>query len=263
MPIEEEVQLSAEEQAAEAARLAAEQNQGQTIPLDALPEDLRGKTPAEIKATLSALTKAIGTKNDESDQLKRRIADLESRLVNPPPPQNREEDPDADKPLEELIVTKPKVAIQRALKEMGIQDRFENVERTAGAGASEAAFMRAGTEFSDFDEYEDEVKAILSKTGAPASYANVRGAYFMALGARTAEGKGRETRARITENGTEHPAPKPSTTRKVRKLTALEREIARGQGFIDEKGEVDEKSYLEWYDKEYMEVDVPTGKKGK
>jgi hypothetical protein len=258
MPIEEEVQLTPEQVAAEAAKAAG--TEPKNIPEDVLPEDLRGKAPEEIRATLAAMKSTLGKKNDETDALKTRLASIEARLVNGTERQTEvQSEPGDDKPLEEQILVNPKRAIQRAIKELGYEDRVEGIERVAHSGASETAFMRAGSELPEFGEYEEDVREILKQSNAAATYSNVRGAYLMARGQRSMEGTDRSTRAAAAGAGAEVPAPKPSNTRKVRKLNPLEREIARGQGFLDDKGEVDEKGYLEWYDKEYMEVDVPTG----
>lgn len=125
-----------------------------------------------------------------------RLREMESKN-NPPPPQ----DPDDDEPLEDLITKDPDKALSRWMKQRGFVDRFERMEQTVG----ESMYSAVAAEIPEFEEYEDDVREIIKKSGAAATRENIQGALSMAIGQRQLMERMQGRRASTSDNG----APPP------------------------------------------------------
>lgn len=246
MPIEKEVELTAEEIAADEAA-----NKPTSIPIDALPEDLRSKSVDELKTLFSSLS-VVGTIKTENDSLKTRLAALEARMEKPEKPAEPVKTGE-EPPLEDVVFKDTKAAVKRAIKELGYEEALTNVDRKATNAEGRAARMMVKQSFPDFDDYAADVDTILENTGAAPTEANIRGAYVMAVGNRALMERGRGERKRAAAHGAEPPTPPERRTKKVKELTDTEDEFRRGWG-------MDKETFIAAMETKELNVEVPTGK---
>jgi hypothetical protein len=202
---------------------------------DVLPEFLRGRSAEEIKAAIHQAFQGSQIANKELKELRR---DLESLRGEKKP----EAPAEPEKPLEELLYENPEEAIDRVIRKR-YGDRFESLEGRVGS----TVFATVKSEFDDFDEHEEEVKELISSSGAQPTRENILGAYQMVVGRKALEARQQAKRKSVNP---ERPKRKPETPAGP-KLSDLEREIARGMGMTDE-------DYAAGRDNDYFDVKVPT-----
>ncbi len=215
------------------------------IPVDVLPEELRDKPEAEQRFILSHMVKALGQRNAQVDDLKEQIAELRGAVSNRPEPP-KEPDPNEGKPLEELILEDADAALESWMKRKGLDRAFDNLEGRIG----ETEFTIIASQIDDFEEYEDDVRALLKKSGAPATRQNILGAYKMALGDRALMERQRTGRKNSGSVPPSPPEPPKGGEEEEPQISSLEQEIARAHGMTPEE-------WVESRDKD-MELKLPT-----
>lgn len=218
------------------------------VSLDVLPEALRDRSEAEQKFLLESMVQSLGKRNREVEQLKEKLANLEGR-VSATPPKDPEPDPHEGKTITELMLEDSEAALDKYMESRGYVKAFDGL---AGRVASTEYEMVKST-IDDFDEYEEDIQAILKEGDLPPTRENVRGAYTMAVGARTLAEK--QARHRGTGGSLPPSPPEPpegGDDDEVKWKSDLEKEIAHAHGVTDPK---------EWqansYDKP-MELKLPT-----
>lgn len=198
------------------------------VPVEILPEELRDRPDAEIQFLLGHMVSALGERNNEVDTLKEQIAELRGEVRGAPKPPAAP-DPDADKPLEELILEDTEKAIDRYLEKKGY------IKAVAGLGSEvgETMLSLISQEIDDFAEHEDTIREILKRGKLPASRENIIGAYTMAVGEKHFTEKKKGGRKSGSIPPTAPPAPTPPAEEP--KLSTLEQEVMRAHGITDPK----------------------------
>lgn len=218
-----------------------------TISLDVLPESLRDRPESEQKFLLEHMVQSLGKRNKEVDQLKEKLANLEGR-VSATPPREPEPDPHEGKSITELMLEDSEAAMDKYMESRGYVKAFDGL---AGRVAStEYEIVKANID--DFEEYEEDIQEILKEGNLAPTKENVRGAYTMAVGARTLADK--EARRRGGGGGIPPSPPEPPEPKEteVKWKSDLEKEIAHAHGVDDP-----EEWYANTYDKP-MELKLPT-----
>jgi hypothetical protein len=206
------------------------------VPEDALPEFLRGRSPDEVRRAIDEAFQGARTANSELRNLKSEMDEIKSNLGK------KDKEPEQpEKPLDELLYENPEEAIARVIQKR-YGSRFAGLEEQVGS----TVFATVRNELPDFDDYEDDVRSLLAESRAPATRANIVGAYKMVLGDRAMQQRAQASRRAANP---EKPKPKPPESKKA-KLSDLEKDIAKGLGVSEEK-------YLENRDKP-MNVRVPS-----
>lgn len=213
-----------------------------TIPMSVLPEDLQGKSEAEVKFILERMATSVVTGNDTTRELRDQLQALTDQ-VNAAPPEVDEHEDVSD---EDLIVTDPTAAVMRILKREGVTKRFADVEERTGEGM----IMAVGRSIPDFDEYEDDVRAIMQSTGVPMDNANIRGSYTMAVGLRAI--KDREEATRKAASMSDPPPPEIDDATTYPAMTGLEKEIFDSSGMSRKEWEGHKAD-------DQIDVEVPLG----
>ena len=214
-----------------------------SIPLDVIPEELRGKSEAEMKYLLSHMADSTATGATQIRALQDQLTGLQEQISSPPP---AEPDPDDELSDEELISSNPEKAVLRIMERTGIVDRFTRVETEV----VDTVVNQVARDFDDFQEHQDQIEAVLKQTGVPRTRNNVIGAYTMALG--LAQIKKREE-AKKTQSSLDPTPPKGSDEADDPKvLTGLAADIFDSSGMSRE--EWDKLSG----DEEELGIKVPT-----
>jgi hypothetical protein len=199
-----------------------------TIPVDVLPEELRDRPEAEIKFLLGHMVTALGERNNTVDDLKTQVAELRNKVGNSPPPPATP-DPDADKPLEELILEDTEKALDRYLEKRGYVREVAGISEQVG----ETTFALVAAEIDDFEEHEDAVRKILEVGKLAPTKKNIMGAYTMALGQKQLAERGRTGRRGTGSIPPSNAPPAPDPNKAEPKLSALEQEVMRAHGVKD------------------------------
>jgi hypothetical protein len=230
---------------------AAAPSPGTAIPVDVLPEQLRGQPENVIKFTLNKMVESLSATNRRNQELE---AELKKRMGSSPPPgqaQPAPAQPEGEKkpakPLDQWLLEEPEAALDHF-----VRSRYGNIftqldqlnERT---GRAELSSVRA--EIDDFAEFEGEVDEILTQSNTPKTRENILGAYIMAVGNRTLEEK---KRARRAANNPERAAVENPTPEKKYNKTALSEEIRTGLGISEDD------YYEKFADSSKLEIKVPT-----
>lgn len=197
-------------------------SQANGVPVDALPVELRGKTPAEIKVILDTTFKTLGKVNQTNKELQEKLMKLSGQQAAPP----TEKKP--DRPLEEEILENPEAAVLRVLEKHGLSDRFSKLETKTG----EMTLRLVRADLDDFDKYEQTINEILTEGNLARTEENIRGAYVMAVGQEALEMK---KRAREMADNPEKVGENGEPERKKVQLTPQEEEFARGMNMDPEK----------------------------
>ena len=217
-----------------------------TIPLSALPEDLRDKSIPEIQFTLGRLISTINTQGETNKRLRQ---ELEASKALPPEPP--EPDPYEGKTTAEVFEDDPEAGVMRVLEKKGL---LSSVSGTMDQVGGLIVDQVAGA-IADFGEYREDVESILTEsgiTGAGITKEKVLGAYTMAVGSKALADKQKRSRELANpENPTSDP-PEGETV--LPELTGLEKEIFESSGMTRERYEV--------MKSEDVEVKTPTSPKG-
>ena len=192
-----------------------------------LPEEMRGKTSAEISSMWGAATRVLQSKNVETDSLNNRIAQLESQALEQGAPP-AEPDPDADVDLKELMLDDP----ERAMDIM-LNRRYSTTVNRLEKGIGETELIKASRSIgADFDEHEDAVRLILSQQSGPVTEGAVHGAYLMARGAASVQ---KDKAAAKLSLETPEPTPEVNESDLPGALTGLAKEIQLGSRMTEEE----------------------------
>lgn len=197
------------------------------VPLDVIPKELRDMDPNEMKFFLSRTLSGMKEANEANRSLQEQISDLRARIEEKPEPED-EPDPDDDVPLSELIIENPEKAVERIAKQKGwITTLQDTVEKS-----NDALFDTVARSIDGFEEYEDDVRDALRKSGAPVTRATIVNAYYMMRGKRSVE---EESRARREQGNPEKVKPaKEPASKKIPEESDLEREMREAHGMSRE-----------------------------
>jgi hypothetical protein len=218
-----------------------------SIPLDVLPEELRGMSENEIKFFLSRTLSGVKATNETNAELKAQIAELKGRMdERPTPVVPKEKDPDDEKPLSELILENPEKAIERVAIQRGWISSLE----ITGRKADEALFSAVASKIDDFSEFEDDVRNIIKESNAPVNQETIARAYEMAVGKRSLAEK-RTARLKDLNAEVVKPDVKPDVT--LPEEGDLERTMREAHGMTREKWEK--------YKGDSFDVKLPTGRR--
>jgi len=219
-----------------------------TISVDVLPAELRDRPEAEQKFILEHMVQSISKQNRTVDELKTQLAEMKGR-VEATPPKPAAPDPHEGKTLTELMLEDADTALDRYMEKKGYVKAFD----TLSGRVNSTEFQLVRAEIDDFEEYEEDVVLILKESGLPATRDNVKGAYTMAVGAKTlAEKKAGKRGGGGTIPPTPPPAPGGGDNGEVKWKSSLEQEIAAAHGVSDPK---------DWYEHapdKPMKLKLPT-----
>lgn len=185
------------------------------LPVDVLPEQLRGRPAAEVKVILQSAFSSLGKANQQMEEMRRQLAEMKNTQPQPQP------DPKKDKPLEELILEDPESAILSVLERKGLANRFDGVEKQTGS----LTLQVVGSQLDDFGEVKDDVVSILEATKVPMTEDNIRGAYTMVMGRRAIEER---QNARLAAMNPEKANGGGGEQKKEISLSPIESEILTG-----------------------------------
>lgn len=192
-----------------------------SVPEDALPEFLRGRSADEVKRAIAEAFDGAKQANSELRNLKGELDQIKESLRP-----KAEPDPKDEKPLDELLYENPEEAIDRVIRKR-YGSRFAGLEEQVGS--TTLATLRS--ELPDFTEVEDDVDDLLKRSNAPRTRANIIGAYKMALGERAMAERAQASRKAAAP---ERPKP-PKEEGKKPQISSLEHEIAERLGLTDEE----------------------------
>lgn len=196
---------------------------------DIIPDEFKGKDPAEIKILLSQMPRIVKAQKEEMESLRLQMAG-----INPPnvvhgapvvvePVKTAEE---VQKAFEDLFDKDPRAAIKQFIAEEyaptidGMNTRLD---------ASDLARVRLS--MPNFGEFEEAVTDLLTRSGSPATEANIRGAYAMAVGNKEIEKQALLSRAKDNPLPV---TPVPELDTKVPDLTPLQEEVRQQMGISAE-----------------------------
>lgn len=220
-----------------------------SVPLDALPEALRGQPDDVIRFTLNKMVESLSTTNARNRELEAQLKNgkgIPGQATSSNAPESTKEEVKPAKPLDEWLLEDPDAALDHFIKTKygGVFDQVNQVsDRVSRA---ELSSIRA--EVDDFAEYEEEVNNILDSSGTPKTRENILGAYVMAVGNKTIETKRRASRA---ANNPERGANDQPTPEKDYRKTELSEEIRTGLGITEED------YYEKFSDPSKLEIKVP------
>jgi hypothetical protein len=206
---------------------------------EALPPELRGRTPEEIAAAWNLMKQYVSSVS--SVQHPAQTASTATAAVE-------------EKPLSDLFMEDP----ERAIAEFNRRTYGPLLEQLA-SNAVEGIFSSLRTEIPEFKEYEPTVRKIISDLKINPTLLNrnyVEMAYYIARG-RKDEERARAAAAAAAVNQTIPPTPQPPPPPEPT-LTDLEREVAVRCGFVLPDGRVDVKGFIKWRDQEALYVNAPT-----
>lgn len=215
-----------------------------SIPVDVLPTEMQDMSEQEIKFFLSRAVDGVSAANARSQELARKLEELERKVAAPPP---EAPDPNDDKPLSDLILEDPEAAVERIARKKGW---ITSMNAVAGK-ADESLFSVVAGRIDGFEEYEDAVRNILKETGAPVSETTIKKAFAMAVGERALEEKSRARRAAANSEPAKPAAPSPEKA--LPSESDLEREIREAHGYTPEK----------WnqFKNDEFQIKLPTGRR--
>lgn len=208
-----------------------------TIPLTALPEELRDKSEAEIQFTLGRLISGITQANETNRDLRAQLEDAK-RVPEPEP----EPSPHEGKSMAELFEEgEHEAAFDAYLDKKGyigaVTDTRDKI--------SSMEYDSVRREIADFDEHRDAIDTIL-KDRPNVDARTVRAAYTMARGAATIAAEDKATRALLTPEHPEGDPPEPKVERG--EMDPFEKEVFEASGMSEER----------WHEmKGDVEVEVP------
>lgn len=178
-----------------------------------LPEEFKGRSPAEVKLILSRMPGLL-----EASQ--GRVQQLENAMTAPPAPAEPEPEPDPmeGKTFQERFEEDPEAAIVWKVEQQygtsfaGVTDRL---------GAND--LQHARTVHGDFAEHEEGILKTLKDMGAPVNAQNLQGAYELSRGRQVIEA---EALALRESGGIIPTRPDPTPPTPTVELTDEEKMIA-------------------------------------
>lgn len=194
---------------------------------DILPEEFRGRDPAEVRLMLNQMPRIVKAQKEELESLRLQVGGAGRPDVTHGPVEVQKTPEELQQEFEELFEANPREAIRKFV-EVEYGPRFGQVESRVG----EAEFRLVKQSVPDFGEYEEEIRLLLQQSGVPATQQNIMGAYTMAVGNR--EIQKRQQRLRMAEESPKA-SPSPSELEEKVELTDLEQEVASSMGLSNEE----------------------------
>jgi hypothetical protein len=198
---------------------------------DILPEEFKGRDPAEVRLLLSQMPKIVRSQKEELENLRTQLAGGGAPTVThgapaePPEPKLSPEE-EAAKFAEKF--DKDPVQALREFVHGELSGNLGRLDERVG----ETEFTLVKQSIPDFHEFEDDVRGILSRTRSPATQENIRNAYTYLVGQRTLQRKEQELRAQASSPPA---AATPDNAEKKVELTALQQEVANSMGLSAEE----------------------------
>lgn len=194
-----------------------------SIPLTALPEELRDKSEAEIQFTLGRLISGVTAANERNRELSAQLDD--ARKVPEPDP---EPSPHDGKSVAELFEEgEHEAAFDRYLEKKGYVGAVEGTL----SKVSSMEYENVRRETADFDEYRPDIDEILA--GRPnVDSRTVRAAYTMARGARVIAD---EEKAKRALHSPEPVGDDPPKGIEVVEMDSFEKEVFEASGLSAER----------------------------
>jgi hypothetical protein len=208
-----------------------------TIPLTALPEELRDKSEAEIQFTLGRLISGVTQANERNRELSSRLEAAE-RVPDPEP----EPGPHEGKTMAELFEEgEHEAAFDAYLEKKGYVGAVTDTRDKI----SSMEYDSVRREIADFDEHRDAVDTIL-KDRPNVDSRTVRAAYTMARGAATIAAEDKATRALLTPEHPDGDPPEPKVERGD--MDTFEKEVFEASGMSEDR----------WHEmKGHVDIEVP------
>jgi len=199
-----------------------------TIPISVLPEDFQNLPEDQLQFMLGRLVSSTTDANKRNRELEEQIQTL--RDTPPPVVEPTEPDPHEGKDINEIFSEDPEAAITAYFKKRGIGQVVTDTQQKI----SNLTLSQVRRDIPDFGEFEDEVRGMLQGR-ADISAEQYTGAYYMALGAKTAEDNDKKRRAL---NSPEVPSSDSEAPKEVfSDLTGAEKEIFEASGMSRESWE--------------------------
>lgn len=196
-----------------------------SIPLTALPEELRDKSEAEIQFTLGRLISGVTSANERNRDLQQRLD-----AANAVPELPKEPDPNADKTIGELFEEgEHEAAFDRYLAKKGYVD----VVSGTVARVNSMEYDAVRRDIPDFDEFRSDVDDILEGRDNVDSQ-TIRAAYTMAVGAKVIADKEKAARAL---NSPEAIDGDPPAALEFGDMDSFEKEVFEASGMERKKWE--------------------------
>lgn len=215
--------------------------------VDFIPDEFKGRDPAEVKLLLSQMPRIVKNQKDDLDTLRLQMAGAGAPTVThgapaaPAEPVKTAEEKQAE--FEALFDKDPRAAISQFIAEE-YAPTLGSISSRLDAG--DLARVRAT--MPNFNEYEEDVTDLLTRSGSPATEQNIRGAYAMAVGNRQIEKDA--LLARAADNPI--PAtPAPEGDKVPVELTPLEDEVRQQMGLSPE-------DYVKYGKEDPMELKIRT-----
>lgn len=218
------------------------------LSVDVLPDELKGKSEAELKFILKNMTSTIRSQHQRLQELQQGGRQPQGGKEKEP---EEKEEKKPSKPLEERILEDPEGVIAEV-----VQRRYGGVISQLDSRTARSELAAARAEIDDFGEYENEVLDLLKEAGQPATYENLVGAYTMAVGNRVVEERrqGRQKQLGMENGGGSNP---DEDTKPKIQLSDLEKEMAQAHGMTEEQ-------WVQARDGDITsQIRVPTGKREK
>lgn len=190
---------------------------------DILPENLRGRSPDEVREAIAKAMQRDDVSKDDIKSLRRELEELKETARQPQHPPEPEE---PEKPIEEQLYEDPEGAVDRIIRKRygaHLADLDNRVGETVMATVSQ--------QLEDFDDYEEDVRDLLKRSRAPLTRENIVGAYKMVLGERAMEERKQERRKSQNPVKPKPKEPEP----KGPELSDLEKEVALKMGLSAEE----------------------------
>lgn len=217
-----------------------------SIPLDALPEQLRGLPESQIKFTLNRMVEGLAATNRRNQELEAQIKGSRPAPGAAIPIKEPTAPTTPKKPLDVRLLEEPEAALDEFLATRfgGALSKLNEV--TERVGRAELVSLRS--EIDDFKEHEAEVLEVLETNGLDKTRENLVGAYTMIVGKKTLEERSRSRRA---ASNPENAAPVESTPNASYTKNELTEEIRKSLGMSEDD------YYVKYSDPTKLEIKVP------
>lgn len=196
---------------------------------DILPEEFKGRDPAEVRLLLSRMPQIVKAQKEELQNLRMQLSGGTAPTVThgAPDPEPQKSPEERAEEFAEKFDKNPMEAIRQFVEEE-YAPQLSNINQRVG----ETEFRLVKQTVDDFEEYEDDVRALLEQSRSPATQGNIMAAYAMAVGQREIQ----KREQRVRQSASSPPAnPAPDPTEKTPELTPLQAEVASSMGLTPEE----------------------------
>ena len=189
---------------------------------DIIPEEFRGRDPAEIRLLMSQMPRIVKAQKEELDNIRIQMAGGGAATVTHGPPVIQKTVEETQAEFEELFDKDPRAAIKQF-----IADEYAPTLQGMNSRLNASDMARVRSSMPSFGDFEEDVTSLLTQSGAEATEANIRGAYAMAVGNR--EIQRQATVARAAENPI-LATPAPDSGKKLPELSKLQNDVREQMG---------------------------------